>query len=119
MTLSAATAVDFSSSYVKGFSTGSATVSSSAVTVNKQAGIITSSVSTLAAGATDSFTFSNSLISSTSLVFVTVKETCTGGYVVVTEAVPGSGSAAVVVYNAGNSVCGSTYKLHFLVINNS
>merc|ERR1712188_22113 len=103
-------------SYVKGFSTGSDTVSSSAVTINKQAGIITSETDDLGAGTAESFTLTNSVITATSLVFVTVKETCTAGYVVVTEAVPAAGSVSVAVFNAGNSACASTYKLHFLVL---
>ena len=119
MTLSAATAVDFSSSFVKGFSTGTAAVSGSDATVNQQAGVITSATTDLAAGSSDTFTLTNSYISSTSLVFVTVKETCTGGYVVVTEAAPDAGSANVVVYNAGTAACSTAYTLHFLVINNS
>merc|ERR1711998_269466 len=121
MTLSAATAIDFSDSYVKGFTTGTASVTStsSGVTISKQAGSITSATAALVAGATDIFTLTNTYVSSTSLVFVTVKESCTSGYVVVTDATPGSGTVSVTVFNAGASACTSTYKLHFLVINNS
>ena len=111
--------MDFDNSYVKGFSTGSGTVASSAVTINTQAGEITSATADLAAGTSETFDLSNSYITSTSLVFVTVKATCTAGYVVVTEASPASGTCSVTIYNAGASACESTYKLHFLVINNS
>merc|ERR1712216_1092572 len=60
MTLSAGSGIDFSDSYVHGFSTGTATVSGSTATVNKQAGYITAVTTNLAAGASESLTFSNS-----------------------------------------------------------
>ena len=89
------------------------------MTGGSQAGTITSATTTLAAGSSDTFTLSNSYITTSSLVFVTVKETCTGGYVVVTEASPAAGEATVVVYNAGTAACSDAYTLHFLVINNT
>ena len=110
--------VNFDSSYVYGFEYGSATVSSSAVTLNTMTGSITSDSSALvASGGSQTITLTNSRITTTSMVFVNMKTTCTGGYIVVLSADPGSGSATIVVYNAGQNACGDAYTLGFVVIN--
>merc|ERR1712188_307664 len=87
--------VTFDSSYVYGFEYDSGTVSSGAVTLT------------------------NSRIVASSLVFVNVKTTCTGGHIVVVSSNPGTsgGSATIVVYNAGQNACTTAYSLSFVVIN--
>jgi hypothetical protein len=123
LTISGTSGVLFANSPLKGFEYGSATVtvagSAMSVTVDKMTGKITSaSTDLLGAGETDSITLTNSRITADSLVFVTVQEGCTGGYVIVVEAAAAAGSATLVTYNAGASACTSTYVLHYLVVNN-
>lgn len=116
LTLSGTSGVTFSSSYIYGFEWGSGTVSGGSVTINAMAGTITSDGSTFAAGGTDSITLTNSRITTTSLVFVHTKASCTNGYVVVIGAEPASGSAAVTVLNLG-SACSDAYTLGFIIVN--
>ena len=112
--------VTFDSSYVYGFEYDSGTVSSGAVTLNKMTGKITSDSSDLVpSGSSQTITLTNSRIVATSLVFVNVKTTCTGGHIVVVSSNPGTsgGSATIVVYNAGQNACTTAYSLSFVVIN--
>merc|ERR1711990_57154 len=112
--------VTFDSSYVYGFEYGSGTISSGAVTLNKMTGKITSDSSDLVpSGSSQTITLTNSRIVTTSLVFVNVKTTCTGGHIVVVSSNPGTsgGSATIVVYNAGQNACTTAYSLSFVVIN--
>ena len=112
--------VTFDSSYVYGFEYDSGTVSSSAVTLNTMTGKITSDSSDLVpSGSSQTITLTNSRIVTTSLVFVNVKTTCTGGHIVAVSSNPGGsgGSATIVVYNAGQGACTNAYSLSFVVIN--
>jgi len=80
-------------------------------------GVLKSETSTLAAGSAETITLSNSRITTTSIVWVTVKSRCSTGFISVAGATANSGSATIVVYNLGNSACTSTYQLFFLVLN--
>jgi hypothetical protein len=51
------------------------------------------------------------------MVFVNAKTTCANGFIVVISATPGSGSASIVVYNAGSNACTGVYILSFVVVN--
>merc|ERR1711998_330514 len=115
------TAVSITATSTLAVSSGSTLTitSSSGVSLSKMTGKITSYTSALAAGSSDTITLTNSRITTSSLVFVTVHSGCTGGYVVVVEALAASGTASLVMYNAGSSACSSTYAVHFMVVNNS
>ena len=119
LTLSGTSGVTFSSSYVYGFerTTSAVTVSSSSATVNTMGGLLTSQSNNLGSGSSETIALTNSRISATSIVWVTVKTRCSSGYVTVASATASSGSAAIVVYNIGSSACSSTYQLFFLVLN--
>lgn len=112
--------VTFDSSYVYGFEYGSGTISSSTVTLNTMTGKITSDSGDLVpSGGSQTISLTNSRIVTTSMVFVNVKTTCSGGYIVVISADPGNsdGSASIIVYNAGQNACTDAYVLSFVVIN--
>lgn len=99
------------------FSNGAATSTAAAATVNlPQANITTESLTT-AAGATYTFTLTNSLITPSSFVGVMVGNgTNTGGTPTVTTVTPGTGSAVIVVHNAHATVAfNGTLKLNVLV----
>jgi hypothetical protein len=121
ITLSATTSISFDSVLLLGISTGTGTVSGSAVTINKMTGQITSSSTTLAAGSSESFTLTNSQITSAdSIMIANVLSPCTTGWVIVTKAaVSAAGSAVITVYNVGTAACASTYVIGFLVLNST
>jgi len=98
---------------------GTTTSTAAAGTINAQAGVITTEALTTAAGATYTMTLTNSYISASSIVLVTVaKGTATTGEPVVQFVTPAAGSAVILIRNvsAAGAVNG-TIKIGFVVHN--
>jgi len=120
ITLTGATGLSFGTSILSGFETGSGQVASSALTLSKMTGKITSpSAAFLDGSSTETFTLTNArILATTSIVIATVLSPCSGGRVMVTQsAVSTAGSVSITVYNAGTNACTTTYVLGFLVLN--
>lgn len=97
--------------------TGTATSTANAATINAQTGMITTEALTTAAGATYTMTLTNSYISASSIVLVTVgKGTDTAGMPTVAFVTPAAGSAVIILQNihAANALNG-TIKIGFKV----
>merc|ERR1711871_1300919 len=114
--LSATTAIDMDGSYIAGYEFQNV---GTGRTSNKQTGILQSASSALAAGSYETITLTNSRITASSAVLVSVQSGCTDGMIVVTSVTPAAGSVAIIVSNLGVSACGSVYKLAWFVINNT
>jgi hypothetical protein len=91
------------------------TVSGGAVTISKQSGVITTTSLSTAAGDTVSFTLTNTLIASTSVVLVSLMGGTNTTPGVQLSAVPGSGSATINITNTGGSDFNGTIILGFAV----
>jgi hypothetical protein len=100
-------------------SVGSATSTAGAATINQQAGQITTEALTTAAGATYTMTLTNSLVSATSTVLVTVgKGTATTGTATVCWVTPAAGSAVITIQNINASAAlNGTITINFAVFN--
>lgn len=96
---------------------GTATASSSAATVSKQAGVVTSEALTTAAGAAETLTITNTLVAAGDIVMCSVKNgTNTQGIPVVGAVTPGTGSFTVKVWNLhATEALNGTVKVTFLV----
>jgi hypothetical protein len=119
LVLNGESGVTFSSGYVHGFEcTSSATpVSSASATVNTMGGILTSESTSLGSGSAETITLSNGRITTSSIIWVSVKSRCSLGYVAVASVTANSGSATIITYNLGDVACGSNYQLIFFVFN--
>jgi hypothetical protein len=97
----------------------SATSTAAAATLDKTAGQITTEALTTAAGATYTFTLTNSLIAATSIVLVTVgKGTATTGEPVVQFVTPAAGSVVILIRNvAASAALNGTITINFAVFN--
>lgn len=97
---------------------GAATSTAGAATINAQTGQITTEALTTATGATYTMTLTNSLISATSKVFVSVgKGTATTGEPVVQFVTPAAGSAVILIRNvSAASALNGTITVNFFVI---
>lgn len=102
---------------VQTLNAGTGTSTAAAATVNTQVGQITTESLTTAAGATYSFTLTNSLITATSKVFASVGlGTATTGTPCVAYITPGTGSATIVIQNiAAAAALNGTIKINFHV----
>lgn len=98
-------------------STGTAT--SGAVTVNAQAGVVTSEALTTAAAGTYTLTLTNDRIGANSLVFVSIGNgTNSQGVPVVNTVTPSSGSVAIVISNEhATQAFNGTLTITFVVLN--
>jgi Pectate lyase superfamily protein len=96
---------------------GSATASAGAATLNKQSGTITSEALTTAAGSDYVLTLTNSLISTSSKVFVTVDNgSNTTEGISPQRTTPGSGSVVIRIRNThANAALNGTIKISFVV----
>lgn len=95
---------------------GTATTTGGAATINKEAGVLTTEALTTAAGSSYVITLTDSKIASTSIILVSPM----GGTNTVKnfniDAVPGSGSATITVYNTDPSAAlNGTIKIGFVV----
>lgn len=99
------------------FDTGTVSATAGAATLNKQSGTITSEALTTAAGSDYVLTLTNSLITTTSKVFVTVDNgTNTTEGISVQRVTPGPGSAVIRVRNVhAASALNGTIKISFVV----
>lgn len=99
------------------FGTGTSTVG--AATVNTQTGLITTEALTTAAGATYTFTLTNSRINASSVVNVMVsKGTATTGTPTVAWITPAAGSVVFIIQNIhAAAALNGTIKLGFSVFN--
>lgn len=97
--------------------TGTATASAGAVTLNQQLGVITSESLTTAAGSAYTLTLTNSMIASTSRIFVSFSNgTNSQGTLALGEVTPSSGSATIVIRNIhASQALNGTIKVTFLV----
>lgn len=100
--------------------TKTATATTGAATLNKDAGVITSESLTTAAGATYTLTLTNSSIAAADQVFASVQlGTATTGMPAVTTVTPGSGSVVIIVQNIHSSAAlNGTIKIAFVVLKN-
>lgn len=98
---------------------GTATSTAGAATINKQKGLVTTEALTTAAAATYTFTLTNSLITTSSAVFVSIgKGTATTGEPVVQFVTPAAGSAVILITNnAAAAALNGTIKISFFVVN--
>ena len=99
--------------------TSTATSTAGAATINLQTGLITTEALTTAAGATYTMTLTNSAITASSQVFVTVgKGTATTGEPVVQFVTPTTGSCVILIRNvAAAAALNGTIKIGFMVWN--
>ena len=96
---------------------GTGTTSSSAVTVSKMAGVITTEALTTAAGANEAITLTNTLIAAGDMVFVQYAGGTNTNEEFVIKATAGSGSATITLYNTHVSAAlDGTVIFNFLVI---
>lgn len=77
------------------------TEAANAVTASGNAGVITTSSLTTAAGGTYSITWTNTLITATSVIGLTIQGGTNTVFDVVFSVVPGSGTATLVIHNVG------------------
>jgi hypothetical protein len=117
LTLNANSGILLAGSKVSGYQFGTCSVASSACTSNSQTGLIVPSTSNLAAGASETITMSNNVVTTTGAVLITVQDRCDRGYVMVASVTyPSAGSATMIVTNIGTYACTSIYKLAFFVV---
>ena len=96
---------------------GTGTTSSGAVTVSTQVGVITTEALTTAAGAAYTITWTNTKISTASVILCTLGAGTNSQGTPVVFVTPGSGSATVVIANQHASAAfNGTLKLHFCVL---
>jgi hypothetical protein len=113
-----ATGVTFGASSVLTGDIGTGTCSSNAVTISNMAGTITTESLSTAGGANQPITVTNTLVSSTSVVLVSIAGgTNTNTWNIQLKTIPGSGSFVTTIYNntAATSLNG-TIILKFLVV---
>jgi exosome complex RNA-binding protein Csl4 len=98
---------------------GTATATSGAATLNKQAGVITSESLTTAAAAAYTLTITNSLVAAGSIVLASVQSgTNTQGVLSIDSVTPDDGSVVIVVRNRhASQALNGTIKVSFVVIN--
>lgn len=98
--------------------TKTATSAAGAATLNKKSGVVTSEALTTAAGATWTLTLTNSKISATSQVLVSIGNgTNAGGSPALTTVTPGAGSAVIIVQNIhATDAFNGTLKVTFAVL---
>lgn len=84
------------------------------VTLNYATGVITTVALTDAADTNFSFTLTNNLISSTSVIIPTVNMNGSAGFAAV-YITPGSGSATITVRNVGTAAFNAAIKIGFIV----
>ena len=98
---------------------GTATSTAHAATINNQTGVVTTEALTTAAGSTYTFTLTNSYITADSVVQVSVgKGTATTGVPVVAWVTPASGSAVIILQNIhASAALNGTITLAFSVLN--
>ena len=98
---------------------GTGTSTAGAATVNTQVGRVTTEALTTAAGATYTFTLTNSLIRATSVVMAIVgKGTATTGEPVVHFLTPAAGSAEILIRNVSAATAlNGTITINFAVFN--
>lgn len=99
--------------------TGTATSTAGAATINTQTGLITTEALVTAAGATYTMTLTNALINASSIVNVMVgKGTATTGMPVVAFVTPAAGSCVIILQNIHATVAlNGTLKMGFTVMN--
>jgi hypothetical protein len=99
--------------------TGTATSTANAATINAQTGVITTEALTTAAGATYTMTLTNKYIQAGSIVLATVgKGTDTAGMPVVAFVTPAAGSAVIILQNIHSAdALNGTLKIGFTVFN--
>lgn len=99
--------------------TGTATSTAAAATINAQAGVVTTESLTTAAGAVYTFTLTNSLIKVGSLVNVVIGNgTNTTGQPTEGNVTCSAGSASIIVYNsAASAALNGTITIGFIVFN--
>lgn len=97
--------------------TGTATAVAGAATLSTQRGVVTSEALTTAAGADYVMTLTNTKISASSLIFVTVDNgTNSTEGLAVNRVTPGSGSATIRIRNThAASALNGTIKIGFLI----
>ena len=100
--------------------TKTASATTGAATLNKNAGVITSEALTTAAGATYTLTLTNSTIAAADQVFASVQlGTATTGMPVVTTVTPAAGSVVIVVQNIhASAALNGTIKIAFARLKN-
>lgn len=98
---------------------GTASATTGAATLSKQAGVITSESLTTAAGADYTLTLTNTLVAATSIVLATVHNgTNSQGVPVLRTVTPGAGSVVIIVRNThASQALNGTLKIAFLVLN--
>jgi len=98
---------------------GTGTSTASAATINTQAGTVTTEALTTAAGSTYTMTLTNSLVTASSIVLVSVgKGTATAGEPVVQFVTPAAGSVVILIRNvAAAAALNGTIKINFAVFN--
>lgn len=96
---------------------GTGTVSSNAVTINATSGVITDSADISAPGTRTAITFTNSRITTTSVIMLSMCSTPDSLVRLGASAAAGSGSATLTVYNSGTGNQTSDYKICFTVTN--
>lgn len=109
--------VTFAPSGLVTFDTGTASAVAGAATLSKASGTITSEALTTAAGSDYVLTLTNTLVSATSKVFVSVDNgTNTTEGIAVNRVTPGAGSVVIRVRNThAASALNGTIKINFLV----
>lgn len=97
---------------------GTGTSTAGAATVNTQVGVITTEALTTAAGATYTFTLTNSLIKATSTVIPSVgKGTATTGGLTPIYVTPAAGSCVMIFQNVTLAAVNGTVLINFAVFN--
>ena len=103
--------------YFDGSNSGTATSTAAAATLNTESGTITTEALATAAQASYSFTLTNSLITTASIILFNVdKGTATTGGLVPAYITPAAGSAVIVFQNPGSAAVNGTVKIRFCVI---
>lgn len=93
----------------------SATEAGNAVTANGQAGVITTSSMSISAGSTYAITWTNSYISSTSTVLISLSGGTTP-YLLNAASVVSAGSAAITLYNGTAGSYSGSVKISYYVL---
>lgn len=119
--MTAARLNQWTSAIKTGGGAGAATASSGAATLNEPSGIITSEALTTAAGNAYTLTLTNSTITPSSMVFVSVGNgSNTQGQPTIETVTPASGSVVIIVRNRHSSqALNGTIKISFLVVNSA
>lgn len=96
--------------------TSTATATAGAATLNAQRGTVTSEALTTAAGSDYTLTLTNSKVTTSSIIQVSVNDgTNTTAGLIVRKVAPGSGSATIIVRNGGSGALNGTIKIAFVV----